>query len=85
VFAVPAPRRQTLEKWNLTESQQVLEWMTEGELRGWRTVLRQLLEDRFGALPEALTARIEAAADLERLRAAVLQASRLDKIDDLQL
>jgi hypothetical protein len=69
----------------MIESQQVLEWMTEGKLQMARSVLRELLEGRFGELPEVLTARIEEATDLERLRAAVLQASRLDKIDDLQL
>ena len=44
----------------------------EGELRGKfkasRTLLRDLLEARFGALSEALTQRIEAATDPERLR-----------------
>jgi hypothetical protein len=44
-----------------------------------------LLEARFGALPEALTQRIEATTDPERLREAHRQASRLDQLDDLQL
>jgi hypothetical protein len=69
----------------MIESQQVLEWMAEGKLQLSRTVLREFLEDRFGALPEALAQRIEAATDFERLRAAVLQVSRLGQLDDLQL
>jgi len=93
VLTVLALWRQVLEKWNMIESQQVLEWMAEGEakgelrgeLRASRNLLRDLLEARFGALPEALAQRIEAATDLERLREAHRQASRLDQLDDLQL
>jgi hypothetical protein len=93
VFAEPVGRRhlwkQALEKWNMTESIQVLEWMAEGELRGKlqvsRTILRELLEDRFGALPEALTHRIETTTDPEQLRAAARRVSHLGQLDDLQL
>ena len=73
----------------MIESQQVLEWMAEGEAKGRlatsRTVLRDLLEDRFGPLPEVLVQRIEAATDPDRLRAAVRQAPRLGRLDELQL
>ena len=82
VFAEPAGRRalwkQALEKWNMIESQQVLEWMAEGEAKGLRegllrasrtrTLLRDLLEDRFGPLPEALVQQIEATTDPDVLR-----------------
>ena len=93
VFAEPAGRRplwkQALEKWNMTESQQVLEWMAEGEAKGQlreaRALLRDLLEDRFGPLPEALAQRIEAANDITRLRAAARQVSRLGQLNDLSL
>jgi hypothetical protein len=97
VFAEPVGRRpvwkQALEKWNMIESQQVLEWMAEGEakgelrgeLRASRTYLRDLLEARFGALPEALAQRIEATTDLERLRAAHRQASDISQLDALHL
>jgi hypothetical protein len=100
VFAEPVGRRplwkQALEKWNMIESQQVLEWMAEGEAKGElrgelrgklqvsRTILRELLEDRFGALPEALTQRIEATTDPEQLLAAARQVSHLGQLDDLQ-
>ena len=61
------------------------EGLREGRLQTARTVLRDLLADRFGALPEAVLQRIEAATDPERLHAAVLQVRRLRQIDDLQL
>ncbi len=89
VFAEPVGRRhlwkQALEKWNMIESIQVLEWMTEGEQRASRTLLRDLLEYRFGALPESLGQRIEATTNIERLRAAHRQASEISQLDDLQL
>ena len=56
-----------------------------GALRASRKLLRGLLEDRFGALPEAVSQRIEATTDLDRLEAAVLQVSRLQSLADLQL
>lgn len=89
VFAEPAGRRplwkQALEKWNMIESQQVLEWMAEGQTREARTLLRDLLEDRFGPLPEAVLRQIEAATDLTRLRAAARQVSHIGQLDDLNL
>jgi hypothetical protein len=89
VFAEPVRRgalwKQALEKWNMMESQQVLEWMAEGQLQASRMSLRDLLEDRFGPLPEALALRIAAATNPERLRAAVRQAPHLGQLDDLQL
>ena len=100
VFAEAAGRRalwrQALEKWNMIESQQVLEWMAEGEAKGLaeglaegqlreaRTLLRDLLEDRFAPLPEAVLQLIEATTDLTRLRGR-RQVSRLGQLDDLHL
>jgi hypothetical protein len=57
----------------------------EGELRATRKLLRQLLEDRFGPLPEALVQRIEASTELERLEAAVRQAPRVPGLEQLSL
>ena len=97
VFAEAAGRLevwdQALKGWNVIESQQVLEWMAEGkaeglaegQLREARTLLRDLLTDRFAPLPEALSQRIEAATDLLRLRAAARQVLRLGRLDDLDL
>jgi hypothetical protein len=60
-------------------------WMEEGQIMSARTLLRQLLEDRFDALPEALVQQINTTTDLDRLHAAFRQALRLDKLEDLRL
>jgi hypothetical protein len=57
----------------------------EGQLLDARTLLRLLLEDRFGALPESLVERINVTADLERLRNASRQVYRIGKLDELPL
>jgi hypothetical protein len=57
----------------------------EGALLEARELLRALLEERFGALPEALRQRTEAATDLARLRAACRQSVHLTKVDELVL
>jgi hypothetical protein len=89
VFAEAAGRRdvwkQALQGWNMIESQQVLEWMNEGQLQAWRTSLSDLLQDRFGPLPEGLRQRIDAVTDLERLRAIHRQALRIASLEDLQI
>jgi predicted transposase YdaD len=56
-----------------------------GALRTARDDLRALLTQLFGGLPESLVQRIEATEDRERLRAALLQAVRLQSLDELQL
>jgi hypothetical protein len=81
--------KKALEGWNVTESQQVLEWMAQGEAKGAlgtrRDDLRILLEERFGPLPEAVVQRINAIDDLTRLQAALRQVLHLQRLDDLQL
>jgi hypothetical protein len=81
--------RQGLKGWNMEQSMQVLEWISEGEtkgeLRNQRENLRLLLEHRFGPLPPAVLQRLEAATELERLRAAFRQALDLQRLEDLQL
>jgi hypothetical protein len=54
-------------------------------LEGARRLLRQLLANRFGAVPEAVVQRIHSATDVARLTAAVLQVSRIASPEDLQL
>ncbi len=61
------------------------EGMAKGALLEARELLRGLLEERFGALPEALRQRIEGATDLARLRAACRQSLHLTKVDELVL
>jgi hypothetical protein len=56
-----------------------------GELRASRKSLRLFLEGRFGPLPEKWVKRIEAAADLPRLEAAMAQAAKINNLDELQL
>ncbi len=97
VFAELTPFRQqwqqTLQGWNVVESQQVLEWMaqgraeglTEGLLRGAREDLRILLEARFGQLPQTLIQQIESVNDLDRLKAALRQVVFIQNLTDLQL
>jgi hypothetical protein len=48
-------------------------------------MLRSLLQDRFGDIPEGVGNRIEAITDLEQLERLLLQAYRVERIDQLQL
>ncbi len=57
----------------------------EGALQNSRQILRALLEDHFGPLPEELIQRIESTDDLARLQAAIRQAARLELFEDFQL
>jgi hypothetical protein len=89
VFAEAANRQaiwqQALEGWNMTESKQVLEWQNEAVVRARRADLRDLLQERFGTVPEAVRQRIEATTDPERLRAALRQVLHIKAPDELQL
>src|SRR5215813_13863992 len=62
VFAEAASCRpvwqQALQGWNVVQSQQVLEWMAEGEVRGQVRSLLRVLRARFGTLPADLEAAI---------------------------
>jgi len=64
------------------------EWFEEGEAKGeirsLRTTLQQLLQKKFRQLPDDVLQRI-AAADLDRLQAAVLQVLDIQSLDELQL
>ena len=52
--------KQDLVGWNMVQSQQVLEWMAEGEVRGRAISVLRVLRLRFGALPADLDAAIRA-------------------------
>jgi hypothetical protein len=56
-----------------------------GALRTARAILRALLENRFGSLPEAIVQQIDAATDPARLQAAILLVSQVEKVEDLPL
>jgi hypothetical protein len=58
---------------------------TQGELRSARIILRGLLEDQFGPLPEDLLQHIDAVDDAARLLQAARRAPRLARLEDLQL
>jgi hypothetical protein len=54
------------------------------KLEQGRAVVRLFLDERFGPLPEAVTQRIDALDDLDRLSAAARLAARITKLDDFQ-
>ena len=65
----------------MTESKQVTAW--QNEVR--RSDLRDLLQERFGTVPESVRQRVEAATDPERLRAALRQVLHINAPEELQL
>ena len=71
-----------LEGWNMRESTIVAEWMAEGEAKGRRSALIEVLEQRFGApIPPDLVMTIEGQADvsvLSRWFKAALKSESLD-------
>ena len=77
VFAEAAKRlpiwKAHLKEWNMIESQQVLEWMAQGEARGEArgetNLLLRLLEKRHGSIPVDLVKVIRQTQDLSVLRA----------------
>jgi hypothetical protein len=57
----------------------------EGKQEACRENLRALLEDRFGTLSEEVLQRIAHCADLARLQAAIRQAWRVQRPDEIAL
>jgi hypothetical protein len=55
----------------------------EGGLVTAREMLRSILENRFGSLPEALAQRIEATADLQKLKGWVATAVKAASLDEI--
>jgi hypothetical protein len=64
----------------MTALSQALE--ARGELKGERRALRTFLETRFGALPEPVRQRIDA-ADADQLNRFVVHAATIDRPEDL--
>ena len=56
-----------------------------GAMETSRRYLRGLLEQRFGALPEALVQRIEGTEDLPRLEACIFSVQKLKSLDEIPL
>ena len=80
-----APWHEALKGWNVKQSKQVLEWQAEAELRFGRQALRIVLQERFGALSEALLQRINAVDDVERLQEGLRQVAKIKSADELVL
>jgi len=64
-------------------------WLKEGKANGQvlaiRAALKRQLAAKIGQLPAALTERIDATTDLDRLNAALNQMGTLRGLDDLQV
>ncbi len=56
-----------------------------GELKAARRLLRGLLEQKFGPLPEPVLQRIHASQDVEQLLTAALAIRTMDSLDKLTL
>ena len=61
------------------------EMFERGQLQARREDLRSQIEERFGALPEALVQQIETVTDLDRLRIALRHVWRVAKLEDLDV
>lgn len=57
----------------------------EGVLQASRTLLRGLLEERFGALPADLIQQIATLTDVGRLQAAARRMVHVQKLEDFSL
>jgi hypothetical protein len=55
----------------------------KGQLLAARKILRSLLEDRFGSIPEELAQRIETTDDLERLQTTARQVYQVKNLDEI--
>ena len=55
---------------------------TQGKIEGKREAVRAFLETRFGALPESVRQRIDA-ADADQLNRFVVHAATIDRPEDL--
>ena len=77
---------QTLgQTWEEEVQERVERVRRETALLAQRADLRALLEERFGALPDDVSRRIDRAEDGERLRTALKQVLRMKALDELQL
>ncbi len=80
----------------MRQSEQVLEWMAEGEARGeargevmgmakgWAASLIEILKMRFGPLPAELVSAINAETDASRLKEWFLPAVSASSLTDFR-
>jgi hypothetical protein len=77
--------QKALEGWNVRESQQVLEWQAEAEVRTRREVLLRLLEKRCKApVPSDLAEAIQATQDMNLLLRWFDAAAEANTFDDFR-
>jgi hypothetical protein len=65
--------------------EEVAERIRQHEMAARRETIRVMLEERFGALPEAMQKKINALATPEQFKEAVRQCVRVESLDQLQL
>ena len=73
------------ETWEQREERRVAQTAARAELQTCRELLRALLEEQFGTVPDDLLRRIEACDDPARLKAAHRQVLHIQSPDALQL
>jgi hypothetical protein len=61
------------------------EGLEKGKVLAAQEILVILLRDRFGRVPRAVRQKIEATTDVERLEECVLQAAKINSVDELRL
>ena len=77
--------KEALKEWNMIESPYVLELQAAAALKTKLDDLKTVLQERFGALPADLLARLEATTDAGRLDEFLRAAVRVNRPEDLPL
>jgi hypothetical protein len=84
VFAEAARRqgvwKQALKGWNMRQSRQVLEWQAEARVE----TLLEVLESRFGELPEDLTSALRALTSTPRIKALAPLVGRSRSLEEFR-
>ena len=76
--------KEALKDWNMTESQQVLEWQEEARLDTQVVTIIGILEDKFQAVPADLSARLRAISDSQRLLRLTILAAKTPSLDQFR-
>lgn len=72
--------KQALKEWNMIQSQQVLEWQTEGRAE----TLLDVLEAKFGGVPAEVASAVRATTDLGRLKGWVVLAVKAPSLEQFR-
>lgn len=76
--------KDALKEWNMIQSLQVLEWQTEGEIRGKVSSVIAILEARFQSIPAELVRTIRATSDMAKLNSLVSTAATSPSLDQFR-